>query len=129
MSDPAEIVLTFSVLTCQPEQFMSDSAEILIFTQSNSLQRIVQLSDRFALKNKVKYFHRVCFVQFLVLICFLHNWLKIPVRQIHFYWKHNRFSSAKQHRIARQNILENTPQHFLEILFLHFEVSPWSLST
>ncbi len=47
MSDSAEIVLTFSVLTCQPEQFMSDSAEILIFTQSNSLQRIVQLSDAF----------------------------------------------------------------------------------
>jgi hypothetical protein len=52
MSDSAEIVLTFSVLTCQPEQFMYDSAEILIFTQSNvlqsnSLQRIVQLSDAF----------------------------------------------------------------------------------
>ena len=47
MSDSAEIVLTFSVLTCQPEQFMSDSAEILIFTQSNALQRIVQLSDAF----------------------------------------------------------------------------------
>ncbi len=45
MSDSAEIVLTFSVLTCQSEKFMSDSAEILIFTQSNSLQRIVQLSD------------------------------------------------------------------------------------
>ncbi len=27
MSDCAEIVLTFSVLTCQPDQFMSDSAE------------------------------------------------------------------------------------------------------
>jgi hypothetical protein len=40
-----EIELTFSVLNCQAEQFMSDSAEILIFTQSNSLQRIVQLSD------------------------------------------------------------------------------------
>jgi hypothetical protein len=47
MSDFAEIALTFSVLTCQAEQFMSDSAEILIFTQSNSLQRIVQLSDAF----------------------------------------------------------------------------------
>jgi hypothetical protein len=47
MSDSAEIVLTLSVLTCQTEQFMSDSAEILIFTQSNSLQRIVQLSDTF----------------------------------------------------------------------------------
>ncbi len=47
MSDSAEIVLTFSVLTCQPEQFMSDSAEILIFAQSNSLQKIVQLSDAF----------------------------------------------------------------------------------
>ncbi len=45
MSDSADIVLTFSVITCQAEQFMSDSAEILIFTQSNSLQRIVQLSD------------------------------------------------------------------------------------
>jgi hypothetical protein len=29
------MVLTFSVLACQAEQFMSDSAEILIFTQSN----------------------------------------------------------------------------------------------
>ncbi len=47
MSDSVEIVLTFSVLTCQPEQFMSDSADILIFTQSNALQRIVQLSDEF----------------------------------------------------------------------------------
>ena len=44
MSDSAEIVLAFSVLTCQ---FMSVSAEVLIFTQSNSLQRIVQLSDAF----------------------------------------------------------------------------------
>jgi hypothetical protein len=47
MFDSAEIVLTFSVLTSHSEQFMSDSAEILIFTQSNSLQRIVQLSDAF----------------------------------------------------------------------------------
>ena len=52
MSDSAEIALTFSVLTCQADQFMSDSAEISIFTQSNdlrsnSLQRIVQLSDAF----------------------------------------------------------------------------------
>jgi hypothetical protein len=52
MSDSAEIVLTFSVLTCQAKQFMSDSAKILIFTarnarQSNSLQRIVKLSDTF----------------------------------------------------------------------------------
>ncbi len=47
MSDSAEIVLTFSVLTCQAEQFISDSAEILIFTQSNSRQRIVKLSDAF----------------------------------------------------------------------------------
>ncbi len=52
MSDSAEIALTLSVLTCQAEQFMSDSAEILIFTQSNalqsnSLQRIVQISDAF----------------------------------------------------------------------------------
>ena len=47
MSDSAEIVLTFSVLSCQPEQFMSDSADILIFTQSNALQRIAQLSDAF----------------------------------------------------------------------------------
>ncbi len=47
MSDSAEIVVTFSVLTCQADQFMSDSAEILILTQSNSLQRIVQLSDAF----------------------------------------------------------------------------------
>ncbi len=47
MSDSAEILLTFAVLPCQAEQFMSDSAEILIFTQSNSLQRIVQLSDAF----------------------------------------------------------------------------------
>jgi hypothetical protein len=52
MSDSAEIVLTFSVLTCQAEQFMSESAEILIFIQSNalqgnSLQRIVQLSGAF----------------------------------------------------------------------------------
>ncbi len=47
MSDSAEIVLTFSVLTCPADQFMSDSAEILFFTQSNSLQRIVQLSDAF----------------------------------------------------------------------------------
>ncbi len=47
MSDSAEIVVTFSVLTSQAEQFGSDSAEILIFTQSNSLQRIVQLSDAF----------------------------------------------------------------------------------
>ncbi len=39
MSDSAEIVLAFSVLTCQPEQFMSDYAEILIFTQSNSQNR------------------------------------------------------------------------------------------
>jgi hypothetical protein len=39
MSDSAEIVQTFSVLTCQADQFMSDSAEILIFTQI-----IVQLS-------------------------------------------------------------------------------------
>ncbi len=31
----------------EPEQFMSDSAEILIFTQSDSMQRIVQLSDAF----------------------------------------------------------------------------------
>ncbi len=29
------------------KQFMSESAEILIFKQSNSLQRIVQLSDAF----------------------------------------------------------------------------------
>jgi hypothetical protein len=47
MSDSAEIVLTFSVLTFQADQFMSDSAEILIFTESNSLERIVQLSDAF----------------------------------------------------------------------------------
>jgi hypothetical protein len=47
MSDSAEVVLTLSVLTCQAEQFMSDSAEILIFTQRNSLQRIAQLSDAF----------------------------------------------------------------------------------
>ncbi len=50
MSDSAEIVVTFSVLTCHAEQFMSDSEEILIFTQSNalpsnSLQRIVHISD------------------------------------------------------------------------------------
>jgi hypothetical protein len=50
MSDSAELVLNFSVLTCQEDQFMSDTAEILILTrinalQSNSLQRIVQLSD------------------------------------------------------------------------------------
>ncbi len=45
MSDSSEIVLTFSVLNCQADQFMSDSAEILIFSQSNALQRIVQLSD------------------------------------------------------------------------------------
>jgi hypothetical protein len=44
MSISAEIVLTFSVITYQ---FMSDSAEILIFIQSNALQRIVQLSDAF----------------------------------------------------------------------------------
>ncbi len=44
MSDSAEIVLTFLVLTYQAEQFMPDSAEILIF---NSLQRIIQLSDAF----------------------------------------------------------------------------------
>ncbi len=31
MSDSAEIVLTFSVLTCHADQCMSDSAEILIF--------------------------------------------------------------------------------------------------
>jgi hypothetical protein len=47
MSDSTEIVLTFSVLTCQADQFMSDSAEILIFTQSNALQSIVQLSAAF----------------------------------------------------------------------------------
>jgi hypothetical protein len=47
MSYSAEMVLTFSVLTCQAEQLMSDSAEILIFTQSNSVQRIVQLLDAF----------------------------------------------------------------------------------
>jgi hypothetical protein len=47
MSDSAEIVLTSSALTCQAEQFMSDSVEILIFTQSSSLQRIVKLSDAF----------------------------------------------------------------------------------
>ena len=47
MSDSAENALTLSVLTCQAEQFMSDSAEILIFTESNALQRIVQLSDAF----------------------------------------------------------------------------------
>jgi hypothetical protein len=47
MSDSAEIVLTFSALTCQAEQFMLDSAEILIFIQSNSLQKIVQLSEAF----------------------------------------------------------------------------------
>jgi hypothetical protein len=47
MSKSAEIVVTFSVRTCQADKFMSDSAEILIFTQSNSLQRIVQLSDAF----------------------------------------------------------------------------------
>jgi hypothetical protein len=35
------------VLTCQADQFMSDSADILIFKQSKSLQRIVQLSDAF----------------------------------------------------------------------------------
>ncbi len=57
MSDSAEIVLTFSVLTCQAEQFMSDSAEIFIFTQSNSLQRIVQLSD--ALRQVCSVFHGV----------------------------------------------------------------------
>ncbi len=34
----AEIVMTFSVLTCQAEQFMSDSAEILIFTQQLSAE-------------------------------------------------------------------------------------------
>ncbi len=54
MSDSVEIVLTFSVLTCQQEQFMSDSAEILIFTQSNSLQRIIQISDAF---------RQVCFAE------------------------------------------------------------------
>ncbi len=47
MSHFAEIVLTFSVFTFQTEQFISESAEILIFTQSNALQRIVQLSDAF----------------------------------------------------------------------------------
>ena len=47
MSDSSEIVLTFSVLSCKAEQFMSESAEILTFTQSNSLQRIIQLSDAF----------------------------------------------------------------------------------
>ncbi len=47
MSDSAEIALTLSVLTYKAEQFMSDSAEILIFTQSNSLQRMVQISDAF----------------------------------------------------------------------------------
>ncbi len=47
MPDSAETGLTFSALTCQAGQFMSDSAEILIFTQSNSLQRIVQLSVTF----------------------------------------------------------------------------------
>jgi hypothetical protein len=41
------LILTFSVLTCQAEQFMSDSAEILIFKQSNALQRIIQISDAF----------------------------------------------------------------------------------
>ncbi len=44
MSDSAEIVLCY---TGQAEQFMSDSTEILIFTQSNALERIVQLSDVF----------------------------------------------------------------------------------
>ncbi len=38
MSYSAETVLTFSALTCQADQFMSDSAEILIFAQKNSLQ-------------------------------------------------------------------------------------------
>ncbi len=53
MSDSAEIVVTFSLLTCQAEQLMSDSAEILIFAQSNSVQRIAQLSDRFAEQGKI----------------------------------------------------------------------------
>ncbi len=49
MSDSVEMVLTFSVLTRQTaaDQFMSDSVEILIFTQSNARQRIIQLSDLF----------------------------------------------------------------------------------
>jgi hypothetical protein len=47
MSDSADIVLTFSVINCQAEQFMSYSAEILIFTQRNSLQRIIQISGAF----------------------------------------------------------------------------------
>jgi hypothetical protein len=47
MPDSAEMVLTFSVLTCQPDQFMSDSADILIFKQSNSMQKIVRISDAF----------------------------------------------------------------------------------
>jgi hypothetical protein len=60
MSDSAEMVVTFSVLTCQADQFMSDSAEILIFTQSNSQQESSNFqahSDRFGLHSKVKYFH------------------------------------------------------------------------
>jgi hypothetical protein len=44
MSDSAEIVLCY---TCLADQFMSDSAEILIFTQRNALQRIDQLPDAF----------------------------------------------------------------------------------
>ncbi len=47
MSGSADIVVTYSVLTCQAEQFVSDSVEIFSFTPSNSLQRIVQLLDTF----------------------------------------------------------------------------------
>ncbi len=47
MSDSTEKILTFSVLTCQADQFTYDSAEILIFTLSNALQRIIQISDVF----------------------------------------------------------------------------------
>ncbi len=47
MSDSAEVVLAFSVLTCQANQFMSDPSEILNFTQSSDLRRIIQLSDAF----------------------------------------------------------------------------------
>jgi hypothetical protein len=46
MSDSEEIVLTFSVLSCQPEQFMSDSAEILIFTQSKCSVDLLSTENR-----------------------------------------------------------------------------------
>jgi hypothetical protein len=72
MSDSVEIELTFSVLSCQAEQFTSDSAEILIFTQSNSAEnrptfRQVCSADQGQLFSLVEFTLKVSMIK----ICYL----------------------------------------------------------